>query len=212
MNKNMGFLLIAVGMLLAVLGIVVIQKSSKSEDSITTQKTIEKAAITETKSEKTHSSTDLSVAEQKGQDFEKYVVNNFPTKYYTIKEWRSDKYSNGRYATSNQYPDLEIALNYKGEEYMFAVECKWRSTFNNDGYVYWCNDDQLERYNNYSKDKNIPVFVILGIGGTPSEPENVYCVPLKAMKYSNAKKDYIEGFKHDISKSFYYHLKEERLD
>lgn len=212
MNKNMGYLLIVIGILLVVAGVVFVNKSSNSEDYTTTQKVIKKTQIAEDQPEIAQSSSsDLSDAEQKGQDFEKYVVNNFSKKYFTIKEWRGDKYTNGRFAESSQYPDLELVFNYQGEEYLFAVECKWRSRFNNDGFVHWCNDDQLERYNNFAKEKSIPVFIILGLGGTPSDPENVYAVPLNAMKFSDAKKEYLEEFRHDNSKKFYFNHKEKRL-
>ena len=48
---------------------------------------------------------------QKGDDFEKFVVQRFDKKYFTLQEWRSDKYVDGVYAVSNHFPDLEI--NYK---------------------------------------------------------------------------------------------------
>jgi hypothetical protein len=45
--------------------------------------------------------------------------------------WRSDKYSNGRYAESNRYPDLELKQVNLHQEMDFAVECKWRKQFYN---------------------------------------------------------------------------------
>lgn len=203
----MGYILIVIGIVCIIAGIFVLQKpavatSSNNEDSI---------QIAEKETSRDSQKEELTEAEMKGRDFEKYVVNRFPKKYYTIKEWRSDKCVNGHYAESNTYPDLELVLHLGKSEYPFAVECKWRNGFSDNGYIQWCDDSQLVRYQQYASDKSLSVFIILGVGGEPSSPEYVYCVPLKAMKFSDAKKSYLEGFIHDKSKEFYYYAKEDEL-
>jgi uncharacterized tellurite resistance protein B-like protein len=49
--------------------------------------------------------------EEKGLRFEKYVVHRFDLRYHKIKEWRGDKFTNGIYAESSKYPDIEVELN-----------------------------------------------------------------------------------------------------
>lgn len=203
----MGYILIVIGIVCIIAGIFVLQKpavatSSNNEDGI---------QIAEKETNRDSQKEELTEAEKKGRDFEKYVVSRFPKKYYSIKEWRSDKCVNGHYAESNTYPDLEMTLQLGKSEYPFAVECKWRHEFSDKGYIQWCEDSQLDRYRQYASDKALPVFIIIGVGGEPSSPEYVYCVPLKAMKYSDVKKSYLEGFIHDKSKEFYYYAKEDEL-
>jgi len=41
-----------------------------------------------------------------GDDFEKFVVQKFDKKYFTIKEWAGDKYVNGKYAETTSQPDI----------------------------------------------------------------------------------------------------------
>lgn len=204
---KMGYLLIVIGIIFIVVGFFVLQKSAHTELS---NKEVNIQVAKNEIDKATHNSEQTD-AEKKGRDFEKYVVSHFPKKYYSIKEWRSDKCVNGHYAESNCYPDLELLLHLGKSEYPFAVECKWRYEFSDKGYIKWCDDPQLERYQKYASDTALPVFIILGVGGEPSSPESIYCVPLKAMKYSDAKKSYLEEFKHDKNKEFYYYAKEEEL-
>jgi len=148
-------------------------------------------------------------AEEKGYSFEKYVVSKFNRSFFKLLEWQGDKYHNGIYAESTQNPDLIFGL--QGREEMLAIECKWRSGFNN-GKVEWTNDQQLKRYNKYMVEKKVRVFIVLGIGGEPSQPDEVYAIPLRSMKYSFAAKDYLQHFKRlDGSSNFYYDVKEKFL-
>lgn len=203
----MGYILIVIGIICIIGGIIVLQKPSTNNTSINE----EQREIKKLDNDEQFSKGEPTEAEKKGLDFEKYVVNKFPKKYYSIKEWRSDKRVNGHYAETNTYPDLELILHLGKSEFTFAVECKWRHDISGNGYIKWCEESQLERYNIFAKDKNIPVFIVLGIGGTPSTPSSVYCVPLRSMKFNKVKKEYLEDFKHDDSKEFYYYAKEEEL-
>lgn len=207
---KMGYILIAIGIVCIAAGLFTLRKPAvMAEPSINTDSTQMNTAEKVSSAEKAQA--EPTDAEKKGRDFEKYVVCHFPKKYYSIKEWRSDKCVNGHYAESSSYPDLELVLHLGNSEHTFAVECKWRHEFNGNGYVKWCDDSQLERYQEYASSNSWPVFIILGVGGEPSSPDQVYCVPLRAMKFSDAKKSYLEGFKHDTGKDFFYFAKEEEL-
>lgn len=118
---------------------------------------------------------------EKGIAFEKFVVERFDEEYFELKEWRGDKYHEGKYATSNQLPDLEYYFRSKSQFAKFAVECKWRAEFFK-GRIEWAKSYQLSTYRNYERNKNIPVFVIIGLGGTPDIPESVYVVPLQQIR------------------------------
>lgn len=117
----------------------------------------------------------------KGVEFEKFVISKFGRKFWSIKDWRGDKSMDGRYSESSMYPDLEMKLSLKDQEYVVAVECKWRNNFNNERKIKWSYSEQFERYKKYVEKTGYPVFVAIGIGGVPSKPENLYMVPLSAM-------------------------------
>lgn len=114
-----------------------------------------------------------------GQRFEGWVVNHFDRRYYTLNEWRGDKYINGRYAESSLKPDLELTLHRREGDYRLAVECKFRGKMY-DG-LQISNPSQLKRYKDFAQQSGIPVYIVLGIGYNPAWPQEVYIVPLEDM-------------------------------
>jgi hypothetical protein len=101
-------------------------------------------------------------AKEKGDAFEHFVVDRFEVKYFTLVDWRSDKFHEGRYALSNMSPYLQYRLQTKNQTIEFAVECKWRNDFY-DGKIEWAKEHQLNNYKRYQLEKGIEVFVIIGI-------------------------------------------------
>ena len=53
-----------------------------------------------------------------------------------------------------------------------------------------------------SQKENIPVFVILGISGSPKRPKRIFLIPLRQIKYPDVKLDYLERFERDPKKCF----------
>lgn len=140
----------------------------------------------------------------KGKAFEKYVVSKFSKKYWKIHDWRGDKNLGDRYAETSQDPDLEMKLSFKGKEYIIAVECKWRRTADSNSTIKWSYPDQLERYRKFQKDKKMPVFVAIGVGGQPSSPDQLYIIPLDKMSGLSIKLDNYSSYSHDLNKNLFY--------
>jgi hypothetical protein len=142
----------------------------------------------------------------KGTEFEKWVVQRFSRDFFKIKEWRGDKYVDGSYAASSLNPDLEIEF-YMGEiRKPFAVECKWRQGYEQGvkPYIEWASDRQIENYRNFAQTKAVPVFVIIGIGGEPNNPADVFVVNLKNLRYSKATAEYLAPFRRKNKESGFY--------
>jgi hypothetical protein len=138
-----------------------------------------------------------------GNDFEGYVVKKFDEKYFTIKNWRSDKYIDGRYAEDNPAPDLLLDFNLKDKSYLLAVECKWRSKYYNNGFD--MNEKDLAKYQQYEQTKKIPVFIVIGIGGTGSNPEKLYAVKLSSVKHSFLNESFLSKIeKKEKDRNFYF--------
>lgn len=116
-----------------------------------------------------------------GLAFEQFVVKNFDRNYFKLLNWRGDKYIDGYYPLSNLDPDLDFIYKDTTRQESFAVECKWRQRFIN-GSVKLAEERKLMRYRDYQKSKGYPVFVVLGLGGTASQPEKLYIIPLNEIK------------------------------
>ncbi|MFI5457522.1 MAG: hypothetical protein ACHRXM_18930 [Isosphaerales bacterium] len=132
-------------------------------------------------------------SQEKGIEFEKWVVAHLHRGFYTIKEWRGDKYVEGNYAETSSNPDLEVEFHMREIRKPFAIECKWRHDYEQGEkpYVDWASDRQIENYRGFAKARNMPVFVVIGIGGAPNDPAEVFVVPLNSLRYPKATAEYL---------------------
>jgi len=86
------------------------------------------------------------------------------------------------------------------------VECKWRSDFRS-GVVELGYPDQLERYRAFSKARRMPVFIVLGLGGAPDKPEQLFVVPLAKAGQGSMGIHQIAPFRKPmVNSSFFYDL------
>jgi hypothetical protein len=113
----------------------------------------------------------------KGREFEDYVLEllDVPNNSkLTLKEWRGDKSMPGIYPEGNSGPDFVFEYNGKP----FAVECKWRSHMPKDIENELLTADRMGVFRKFSVDRHMPVYLFLGIGGLPNDPECLYFTPL----------------------------------
>jgi hypothetical protein len=109
----------------------------------------------------------------KGIEFEDYVLELFDIAHndkLILKEWRGDKSLPGIYPESNSTPDF--VFEYDGRP--FAVECKWRSHLPKDIKNELLPAERMASYQQFSIDRCMPVYLLLGIGGLPNDPDKLY--------------------------------------
>lgn len=109
----------------------------------------------------------------KGREFEDHVLELLgvaDNDKLTLKEWRGDKSLPGIYPEGNSNPDL--VLEY--DENPFAVECKWRSHLPKDIEKELLPPVRMDSFQQFSTDRHMPVYLLLGIGGLPNDPDNLY--------------------------------------
>ena len=109
----------------------------------------------------------------KGREFEDYVLeqlNIANNNRLTLKEWRGDKSLPGIYPEGNSNPDM--VLEYNGKP--FAIECKWRSHLPKDIEKELLPPVRMDSFQQFSTDRHMPVYLLLGIGGLPNDPDNLY--------------------------------------
>ena len=118
----------------------------------------------------------------KGRRFEEFVVSLLADRTLTrLLAWRGDKIFQGIYAKDTLYPDLEIQHNLDVKPVEYFIECKYRSNWT-DGKV--DISGQFLRYRGYAKKQNKELFIALGIGGTPSSPEEFFIIPGRMIGYA----------------------------
>lgn len=143
---------------------------------------------------------------QKGIDFEKYVLDNFEEKYFIMEYWQSDKEHNGRYPESNQNPDFVFRLETQNGRGNLAVECKYQSNINANAPVKFCEDYQLRNYQNFGHRNKMNVFLILGLGGTPKKPDELYFIPILDMKSNSILYKDLQKYSKKIGTRFFFNL------
>jgi hypothetical protein len=148
--------------------------------------------------------------EDAGLAFEKYVVQKFNMKFITLKHWAGDKFVNGIYDQTTQQPDLFLELTLNEETFPFYVECKWRSK-SRKSFVQCANQDQLVRYQELEKSSGHPVFIVLGLGGTPSDPRELFVFPANAFAKPVQHIANLKNYQKNLSQNFYFDEKERVL-
>lgn len=141
---------------------------------------------------------------QKGHAFEDFIITLFNERRFKLLEWRSDKRAtNGVFPLSNIFPDLEFAfMGWRSRR--FAVECKWRKSFN-EGKIYWASLYQIINYVRFQSESNIPVFVAIGIGGEPKNPEKLFVTPLNNIKgFPEVYESQLIPYKRETKRQFYF--------
>lgn len=121
----------------------------------------------------------------KGREFEDYVLeqlNIANNDRLTLKEWRGDKSLPGIYPEGNSNPDL--VLEYDGKP--FAIECKWRSHMPKDISKELLPPARVALFERYATERRMPVFLLLGIGGLPSDPDLLLLAPMEGNLSINA--------------------------
>jgi hypothetical protein len=116
---------------------------------------------------------------KKGYAFERFVVTLFNERNFKVSKWRNSLITTPAGFTQNDFslPDLEL-LFMRRRTYRFAVECKWRNEFDN-GKITWAKQKKISVYKQYERESNIKVFVAIGIGGEPCNPEKLFVSPLQ---------------------------------
>ncbi len=148
---------------------------------------------------------------EKGHTFERYIAEIFASqdKYFSIISWSADNHNKatGIKVEANKDPDLVI--QYKPTKEKFAIECKYRSNpakskKNGGPVISWARPDQISHYKNFSKSNKIPVFVVIGLSGTPNSPDAMYCLPLEEAKYPELFFSLLNNYERDPKKSFFW--------
>lgn len=116
----------------------------------------------------------------KGREFEDFVLSLFNIQEggrLVLQEWQGDKSFGLIRPENNSNPDF--VFRYDQEE--FAIECKWREKLKTDLSKDLFPAKRIENYRRFSDTRNMPVSIILGVGGEPSNPDYLYRIPLESL-------------------------------
>lgn len=117
----------------------------------------------------------------KGRLFEEFIVKLMADhSRYSILNWSSDKYADGIYSLDTLMPDLHIRHKLDECKIEYFMECKYRSSLPERKLDI---STQLGRYRRMtSAQPGRELFIALGLGGTPSDPNRLYIIPNRMIR------------------------------
>jgi len=141
---------------------------------------------------------------EQGRLFEEYIRLLFNQDHFHLKKWRqSGTLPKDTYIHDLCYPDLELIFVGKNQ-HPFAVECKWRTEFKR-GKIDWATRKQITRYEEFEFKRAMPVFIAIGVGGAPANPEKLFVTPLCNLKnYTEISEEQLIKYKRKPTQRFFY--------
>lgn len=140
---------------------------------------------------------------EKGRLFEEHIISLFNKRHFKVLEWNKAERDSELWTSGNlSDPDLKLMFS-RSKNYQFAVECKWRKRFYGEK-INWAKPHHIERYIEFARKKRIRVFIVIGIGGTPENPNELYVTPLDYIKYSTSVKRSDLPYNRKPTRRFFY--------
>ncbi|HYM94844.1 MAG TPA: hypothetical protein VET23_11940 [Chitinophagaceae bacterium] len=125
-----------------------------------------------------------------GEKFENYIRKKlFTERYYELLQ-RTYGY-NVKTKTFVQSANPDFKLRDRRTLKIFYAEAKYRKQFFK-GKITWCTENQLSHYRQCNRE--FPVFIILGVGGSPAKPAFVFLIPLRVANFTELYKSEAEKY------------------
>jgi hypothetical protein len=127
---------------------------------------------------------------EKGRQFENYVRNClFPEKNFELLKYPG-YYRNESCKFDPSCQDPDFMFRDRKTNKVFYVEAKFRKYYYGD--IVWTYREQLSRYQAIGRE--IPTFIILGLGDRPMYPILLTLIPIAEAKYVAFFRRYIMNF------------------
>lgn len=130
-----------------------------------------------------------------GEEFEQFTLNLFPDYDYILVRRTHDFLTNElRYVEECLFYDF--TFRHRQSEYEFVIECKYRSNLVQDKLMWAKSKAQFDRYRNYEKENySGRYYIMMGLGGVPGYPNELFLVPLSDIKYVGLFPSFLEKYK-----------------
>ncbi|WP_298767531.1 hypothetical protein [uncultured Polaribacter sp.] len=132
---------------------------------------------------------------EKGEEFENFVENELfnEKEYKLVHRTNNFEQNKSRYSEDTLKPDFKFRCKNTQQE--FYIEAKYRSNFNLNDKIEIMSVNQLERFKKIQQTEQIPIFIVIGYIGKPSEPNNISLIPLSELIYLELYPSFLRKFK-----------------
>lgn len=131
---------------------------------------------------------------KKGELFEKFVEDELfqATDYVLVHRTNTYDQNEARYAEDTLRPDFKFRCKNTAQE--FYVEAKYRTGFNADNKIEVISYTQIERFKVIQEKENIPIYIAIGYGGIPNNPDSISLIPLNELSYLELYPSYLKRY------------------
>jgi hypothetical protein len=125
--------------------------------------------------------------------FEAFVITLFDPLYFRHRRLRAKKVFAGKASDGEAVPDLEFEFNHKEVHVRFAIQCLY---YKNRGAreLQLFSLQRQQVFRSFEEEQQVEIYYILGIGGTPDDPKELYLVPAKAVRSEFVRKEALKPF------------------
>ncbi len=118
----------------------------------------------------------------------------------------ANKFSKESFTRLGKRNLFDIQMKHNGKRQRFAVICHYSENIPSQS-ITWTNPDELLAFHKEAKAQEGPVFVVIGAGGTPRQPENIFALPLTEVKQAELQSSILSQYEtSDVGAHFFASL------
>ena len=112
--------------------------------------------------------------------FESFVITLFDPLYFRYRRPKVEHVYAGKVSEGESGPDLEFEFTQNETQVRFAIKCQYyRSAAKNEVQLF--SGARQELFRNFEEESEMDLYYVLGFGGTPDDPKELFFVPAKAV-------------------------------
>jgi hypothetical protein len=152
---------------------------------------------------------DRVIADFKMQSvFEAFVITLFDPLYFRHRRPKAERVLAGNVSEGETGPDLEFDFNYKETHARFAIKCQYyKEMLTHEIRLF--SPRRLQVLRDFAEGRETTLYYILGFGGTPDDPNELFLVPAKVIKHEFVSKAALKPY--SKSGMFFYNSSQGRL-
>jgi hypothetical protein len=113
--------------------------------------------------------------------FEAFVITLFDPLYFRHKRPKAERVLAGKRSEGETLPDLEFEFNYKEMHARLAIKCLYYKNGGTNELQLFSSERQ-EAFRHFEEGSGMPLYYVVGVGGTPDDPKELYLIPAKAVE------------------------------
>lgn len=113
--------------------------------------------------------------------FESFVITLFDPMIFQYRRIQPDRISDGKVFVGERGPDFVCEFSHKGVQATFGVKCQYYK-LPDTREVQLFSPSQQQTIRRFEDEKGMKVYYVLGFGGRPDDPKELYLLPSDAIK------------------------------